>query len=98
MDLRKETQFLARYDRIVKAVDERFDVRGSDLATLVVSSLDNGGKVSKRRRKQFEQRPSDVMDALKSGTQKANAVAEETVAVAKKAMRQDYFPRTLSMK
>jgi hypothetical protein len=65
VDLRSETQFLARYDTIVKAVDERFDVRGSDLATLVVSALDNGGKVSKRRRKQFEGRvPEGVFDYI----------------------------------
>lgn len=65
VDLRSETKFLARYDRIVKGIDERFDVRGSDLATLVVSALDNGGKVSKRRRKQFEGRvPESVFDSI----------------------------------
>ena len=32
------------------------------------------------RRKQFEQRPDDVMDALRTGTERANAVAEETLA------------------
>ncbi len=49
------------------------------------------------KRKHFEQRPHDVMDALRAGTQRANAVAEETLALAKKAMRQDYFPRSLSV-
>ena len=49
------------------------------------------------RRKQFEQRPDDVIDVLREGTQRANAVAEETLALAKKAMKQDYFPRTLSI-
>lgn len=48
------------------------------------------------RRKQFEQRPDDVLDALKQGTRRANAVAEETLYLAKQAMKQDYFPRTLS--
>jgi hypothetical protein len=38
------------------------------------------------------------MDALKQGTARANAVAEQTLALAKKAMRQDYFPRTVSIK
>ncbi len=37
------------------------------------------------------------MDALKQGTARANAVAEETIALAKKAMRQDFFPRALSI-
>jgi tryptophanyl-tRNA synthetase len=49
------------------------------------------------KRQYFEQRPDDVMDALRQGTARANAVAEETVALAKKAMRQDFFPRTLSI-
>jgi tryptophanyl-tRNA synthetase len=49
------------------------------------------------RRKQFEDRPDDVIDVLKAGTKKANIVAEETLAMAKKAMKQDYFARTLSI-
>jgi tryptophanyl-tRNA synthetase len=50
------------------------------------------------RRKQFEARPDDVLDALKMGTIRANAVAEETLALAKKAMKQDYFGRELSVR
>ena len=49
------------------------------------------------RRQQFESRPDDVIDALRLGTKKANAVAEETLALAKKAMRQDFFPRSLTI-
>jgi tryptophanyl-tRNA synthetase len=47
------------------------------------------------RRKQYENRPDDVIDALRLGTKRANAIAEETLAMAKKAMKQDYFPRSL---
>ncbi len=43
------------------------------------------------RRRQYEQRPDDVIDALRLGTQKANAVAEETLHLAKAALKQDYF-------
>jgi tryptophanyl-tRNA synthetase len=50
------------------------------------------------RRKHFEQRPNDVMDALKKGTAKANQTAEETLALAKAAMKQDFFPRSLQLK
>jgi tryptophanyl-tRNA synthetase len=50
------------------------------------------------RRKHFEDRPDDVLDALRLGTAKANVVAEETLALAKKAMKQDYFPRSLSIR
>lgn len=49
------------------------------------------------RRKQYESRPDEVIDVLRAGTQRANAVAEETLALAKKAMKQDYFPRRLSI-
>ncbi|MDP9174106.1 MAG: tryptophan--tRNA ligase [Planctomycetota bacterium] len=50
------------------------------------------------RRKQFEQRPDDVMDVLRSGTQHANVLAEETLALAKRAMKQDYFSRSMELK
>ena len=39
----------------------------------------------------------DVVDVLRAGTARANIVAEETLALAKNAMRQDFFPRKLSI-
>ena len=39
---------------------------------------------------------ADVMDALKSGTTRANEVAEATLARAKASMKQDYFERSLA--
>jgi tryptophanyl-tRNA synthetase len=45
------------------------------------------------RRKQYEQKPDDVIAVLRDGTKRANAVAEETLYLAKKAMKQDFFPR-----
>lgn len=45
------------------------------------------------RRKHYEARPDDIIDALRVGTSKANAVAEETLYLAKQAMKQDYFGR-----
>jgi tryptophanyl-tRNA synthetase len=50
------------------------------------------------RRKHFEQRPDDVLDALRDGTRRANVLAEETLYLAKKAMKQDYFERSLRLK
>jgi hypothetical protein len=38
------------------------------------------------------------MDALKQGTRRANVVAEETLQLAKEAMKQDFFPRKLELK
>ncbi|MCC6238929.1 MAG: tryptophan--tRNA ligase [Phycisphaerales bacterium] len=45
------------------------------------------------RRQHFEQRPDDVIDALRLGTRKANVIAEQTLQLAKTAMKQDYFPQ-----
>ena len=65
VDLRQETEFLARYDKIIAAVGARFDVRGNDLATLVICCLDNDGRISQRRRAQFEHRvTSGVFDFI----------------------------------
>lgn len=72
VDLRQETEFLARYDAVAKAVGERFDVRGNDLATLILSCLDQGGTVSKHRRKQFQGRvPEGLFEAIEKATLKA---------------------------
>jgi tryptophanyl-tRNA synthetase len=49
------------------------------------------------RHQHFSDRPDDVIDALRLGTKKANEVAEETLAMAKKAMKQDYFSRSLTV-
>jgi tryptophanyl-tRNA synthetase len=49
------------------------------------------------RRKHYEQRPDDVVDALRAGNRKANAVAEETLYLAKKAMKQDFGRRELRL-
>ncbi|MBU6958538.1 Fic family protein [Pseudomonas sp. CVAP len=65
VELREETEFLERYDRIVKAVNQRYDVRGSDLSKLVMMCLDNEGKVSKHRRKQFQYSvPEEVFEFI----------------------------------
>jgi len=74
VELRQETEFLARYDSIARAVNERFDLRGNDLATLILACLDNGGKVSKRRREQFAGRvPETVFDFIEQMANNAGA-------------------------
>ena len=55
-DLHREVEFLAGYDEAKRRIDERFDVRGSDLGTLLLSAYDQGGRLSNRRRKQFADR------------------------------------------
>jgi tryptophanyl-tRNA synthetase len=44
-----------------------------------------------KRRQVYENDPAQVLDILREGTEKANAVANETLNLAKKAMKQDYF-------
>lgn len=64
-DLREETEFLDRFDRVYRQIDERFDVRGNALTTLVIAALQHNGKVSKNRRKQFQLIvPNPVFDAI----------------------------------
>lgn len=68
-DLKAETRYLACYDRVYRAIDARFDVRGSDLARLVMMCLSQNGRLSKNRRKQFYyQVPQDVLDAIEAET------------------------------
>lgn len=43
------------------------------------------------RRENYEKHPEHVLDILRQGTEKANAVAGETLRLAKQAMKQDYF-------
>jgi tryptophanyl-tRNA synthetase len=43
------------------------------------------------RRKHFEERPDDVIDALRRGTRRANEITEETLYLAKQALKQDFM-------
>jgi tryptophanyl-tRNA synthetase len=47
------------------------------------------------RRKQFDERPDEVISALRSGIRRANEVAEETLYLAKVAMKQDYMGKRI---
>ena len=49
------------------------------------------------RRAEYAARPDDVIEILRAGTAKANVVAEETLYLAKQAMKQDFFPRKLGV-
>lgn len=51
-DLQQQVQFSRRYDRVIKDINARFDIRNTVLNTLVVSALQQG-RVSQRRRDQF---------------------------------------------
>ena len=64
VDLRKETEFLSQYDQVVRAVNDAVDIRNNDLATLVVSCLQQNGTISKNRRKQYGVRVPETTFAL----------------------------------
>jgi tryptophanyl-tRNA synthetase len=51
----------------------------------------------RRRRAHFAARPTDVLDILRRGTRRANAVTEETLWLAKQALAQDFFARRLDL-
>lgn len=70
VELREETAFLECFDAVYRAVDERFDVRGSELAQLVMMCLTNQGIVSKNRRKQFQYTvPEEVFEFIEQVAQ-----------------------------
>jgi hypothetical protein len=69
VELREETIFLANYDKIVQAVNQAYDVRGSDLANLAMMCLTNNGTVSNNRRKQYQYSvPAEVFDYIEKVT------------------------------
>jgi hypothetical protein len=77
IELRQETEFIARYDRIARAINAAFDVRGSELAALIRCCLDNGGVLSKKRRKQFADRvPETVFDCIEREAKAAQEAVE----------------------
>ncbi|MNI83493.1 hypothetical protein D3C73_1403060 [compost metagenome] len=70
VELREETIFLENYDKVVRTVNETYDVRGSDLANLVMMCLTNNGAVSNNRRKQYQYSvQTEVFDYIEQVTQ-----------------------------
>jgi len=47
------------------------------------------------RRRKLEAEPDQIVGAIRLGTERANEITEETLRLAKNAMRQDFFSRTL---
>jgi Fic family protein len=65
--LRQEVSFLSLFDAVSKAINARYDLRGSDLTTLIVTAFQNGGKLSINRRKRFADRVQPhVLDAIEA--------------------------------
>lgn len=63
--LKEETIYLNRYDEIYRRINERFDVASKDLATLVMLCMEQKGRVSEKRWKQYRYSvPQEVFDEL----------------------------------
>lgn len=68
-ELHQETIFLMRYDQLARELGDAFDIRGSTLATLVTCALKDG-RVSKRRRDQFQHEvPREAFELLDTRVQ-----------------------------
>ena len=81
IELRQETEYLFAYDYITRAVNDKFDVRGSDLATLIRCCLDNERILSKGRRKQFAERvPEAVFDYIEEMAQAVQTKMSDAAA------------------
>ena len=52
-DLREESDYLLRFDRLYRALNEAIDMNNNDLTLLVQSALQHGGVLSKNRIKQL---------------------------------------------
>ncbi len=67
VDLHQEVDFLALFDDVARYINQRYDLRSTDLATLIVTIHQNGGKLSSNRRKRFADRvQSHVLDAIEA--------------------------------
>jgi Fic family protein len=70
--MRQEVEFLALFDRVKRHIDERHDLRGSDLSTLIVTIFQNGGTLSHGRRKRYADRVQPhVLDAIEKAVSDA---------------------------
>lgn len=67
IDLHQEVDFLALFDDVARHINQRYDLRSTDLSILIVTIHQNGGKLSNNRRKRFAERvQAHVLDAIES--------------------------------
>jgi hypothetical protein len=79
VELKNETVFLSRYDDALKRVDQKFDIRGNVLSSLVMLCLDNNGVISNNRRKQFADRaPEAVFDFIEQSVKETAPSVEDS--------------------
>jgi len=67
-----EVTWLQNYDRVHAAVSARYDVRGPDLANLIVACLNNSNRLSTRKRDRYAPTvPAEVFDFIEQCAQAA---------------------------
>src|SRR5690606_38892454 len=70
--MRKAVELLGMFDRVKRHINQRHDLRGSDLATLIVTIFQSGGTLSNNRRKRYADRVLDhVLDAIEEAVSRA---------------------------
>lgn len=70
--MRQEVEFLGLFDRVKRYINERHDLRGSDLANLIVTIFQNGGTLSNNRRKRYADRvQAHVLDAIEQAVSRS---------------------------
>ncbi|MEK8030995.1 Fic family protein [Ideonella sp. DXS29W] len=70
--MREEVEFLGLFDRVKRHINDRYDLRGSDLATLIVTIFQQGGTLSRNRRKRYADRVQPhVLDAIEEAVSQA---------------------------
>ena len=64
LDLRKESDFLRRFDAVYKAINDDLDMNNNDLTLMVRHCLQNNGLLSNHRRKQLiaKGHPAELID------------------------------------
>ncbi len=68
---------MADYDEVMRAVDDRFDIRGKDLATLLQRCFDQQGRISNHSRRQFELTvPADAFDFIEERVRRVLAARQ----------------------
>jgi hypothetical protein len=77
-DLREETDFLAKYDLIFRAIDKQYDLRGNDLHTLIRTCMEQNGKLSTNHRMKFAARvPEEIFNAIEAQYLTCLAIKDE---------------------
>jgi len=79
----------------LKARYEKGQVGDGDCKKRLAEVINQFLEPMRQRRAELEANPSYVMEVLREGTARANAVAEDTLMRAKQAMGYDFFPRSL---